>query len=175
MQKRRNLIFYSIFFFIFTLIPIASSYAEEIEYEIIEISTGKTIGKGVKVYTFRDVIKHPYKVGGRLVVEKFIELENGFKIGARIFQEPKLTGFGLLAQLTENDFSWEWYNQVDRDLFKKLQGGTHIKVKISGLPIVEILEEVNFLEKTKLRFKLKDAEKDTHNIVIQKGSVLRFN
>lgn len=153
-----------------------SAYAEEIEYEIYEIDTGKLVGSGIKDYSSNDIILNPYKSRGQQVVEKFIELEQGYKVGVRIFQEPRLTGFGLVAQLTEVDFSWEWYNQIDGPLFQKLQGKTYVEVKTSGLPLLEILEEVKFIDDTKLSFSLGGPGKDeSHDIVIKKGSVLKFN
>lgn len=153
-----------------------SVYAAEIGYEIIEKSSATIIAKGIREYGKEDLLLSPYVTQGRHVVEKFIELEKGFKVGARIFQEHRLAGFGLVAQLTDEDFSWEWYNHKEGNLFVKLQGGTLAKVKSSGLPVIEILEEVEFLEDTKLCFQLGGPGRDeSHDIVIKKGSVLKFN
>lgn len=82
--------------------------AEKIEYEIHDKSTGKLIGAGVKVYSLDDIITNFYTSNGRQVIEKHVELYQGYKIGARIFRENQLTGFGLVAQKTGADFSWGW-------------------------------------------------------------------
>ena len=93
-----KLIFNIIVLFIST-----AAFAENIQYEIYKKSTGTLISSGVKEYVVTDIILNPYTSRGEKVVEKFIELEQGFKIGARIFSELKLTGFGLVAELEEHD------------------------------------------------------------------------
>ncbi len=155
----------------------ASVFAENIKYEIYEKATGTLIGSGVKEYTVTDVILNPYTSRGENVVEKFIELEQGFKIGARIFSEPKLTGFGLVAELEEGDFSWEWYKQKKGYTFQKLQGkDSYVTVRVSGLPLVATLEEVMFLDDARLSFHRGGAGKpESHDIIIKKGSVLKFD
>ncbi|MCJ8170920.1 hypothetical protein [Atopomonas sediminilitoris] len=150
--------------------------AEKITYEIYEAATGQLVASGVKEYTTKDLILNPYENNGKHVVEKLIDLEQGYKIGARLFQESKLTGFGLIAKKTPKDFSWEWYDLNSGSTFKKRQGGTYVKVKTSGLPIIEMLEEVVFVDDTKLRFFSKESGKnDSYEIFIKKGSVLKFN
>ena len=95
-----------------------AAFAGNIQYEIHEKSTGTLIGSGVKEYKVTDVIVNAYTSRGEKVIEKLIELEQGFKIGARIFSEPKLTGFGLVAELEEGDFSWEWYKKKGASDFR---------------------------------------------------------
>lgn len=151
------------------------SFATEISYEIYDIAQNKIVAKGTRSYSKADVIENPYQSRGKQVVEKYVELESGFKVGARIFFEPKITGFGLVAQLTSEDFSWEWYNLERDSIFKKLQGGTFVEVRFSGAPLLQILQEVDFLDDTTLRFRLDGAPDETHEILIKKGSVLRFD
>lgn len=154
-----------------------ASAAEKIEYEIYDLSSGELIGSGVREYGKSDVLLKPYTSGGKKIVEKHIELEKGFKVGARIFSEQRLTGFGLVAELTPQDFSWEWYNQVTGRTFKKLQGEKGlVKIRVSGLPVLERLEEVEFLDNATLGFKLGGAgNSESHEIIIKKGSVLKFD
>jgi len=162
---------------IIALLFTAPAFAETINYEIYEKATGTLIGSGVKEYSSNDIILNPYKSRGRSVVEKFIELEQGYKVGARIFLESKLTGFGLIAELKEGDFSWEWYDQLEGDTFRKLQGKRGlVKVRVSGLPVQEVLEEVEFLDDAKLSFQQGGAGKsESHDIIIKKGSVFKFD
>ena len=160
------------------LLLVLSSYttAEIITYEIYHTLTHKLIASGIKQYTKKDIIEHPYQRNGQEINEKLLELEQGYKIGARIFKEEKLTGFGLVAELKLSDFSWEWYNITDNLLFKKLQGGTLVSVGIGGGPIYQILEEVNFLDDTELEFTTGCKNKKTsYTILIKQGSVLKFN
>jgi len=154
-----------------------AAVAEKIEYEIYEISSGEKIGSGIKIYSKNDVILRPYTSNGTEVIEKHIELEQGFKIGARIISRQSITGFGLVAELTAEDFSWEWYKQINGSFFKKIQGEKGlVKIRVSGLPVVEILEEVQFLEDATLSFKLGGAgNAESHDVVIKKGSILRFD
>ncbi len=162
---------------IFILLISTSVFAEKIEYEIYEKTTGTLIGSGVKEYIVTDIILNPYTSRGKKVIEKFIELEQGFKIGARIFSEPKLTGFGLVAELEEGEFSWEWYKQKEGYTFQKLQGKNGlVTVRVSGLPLLETLEEVIFLDDARLSFHHGGAGKpESHDIIIKKGSVLKFD
>jgi hypothetical protein len=117
---------------------------------------------------------YPYTADGRQIVEKFVELEQGYKVGARIFYEKELTGFGLLAQKSDDDFSWNWYSREFGNRFRKLRGGTLVEVKVTGRPIFEELTEVSFVEDTRLGFKVGRAEDHTHTILVKAGSVLRF-
>jgi hypothetical protein len=153
--------------------------AEVIEYEIYELTKSaagpKLIAKGKREYSLKDVEVHPYQRDGRQVAEKLIELEKGYRVGARIFYEKELTGFGLLAKRSNADFSWEWYNKESGNRFKKLQGQTHVTVKTAGMPVVEELAEVTFLEDTHLRFIAnRQGMDDTHSIIVKAGSVFRF-
>ena len=156
------------------MINISIAQAESIEYEIYEQGSDSQtlIAKGTRTYTASDVKISPYESEGQRVAEKMIELEKGYKVGARIFYEKKLTGFGLLAEKSKDDFSWNWYDQVQGKLFKKLKGKGTVEVKVSGLPMYEELSEVKFLEDTYLSFK--ESDNNERKILIKAGSVFRF-
>ncbi len=158
------------------LILSVSSYAVTIEYEIYNSKTGKLISSGKKEYSSKDILQDPYERGGMHINRKLIELEQGYKIGASIHREPRLIGFGLIAELKRSDFSWEWYNKKKDFLFQKLQGGTNVKVRVSGGPLLEILEEVEFLDDTKLEFTSGcKGKKESYEIIVKKGSRLKFD
>lgn len=163
---------------ILLLLLTPSAVAETIQYEIYEMpSTGgepHLIAKGTRQYTVKDVEVYPYQRDGISIAEKLLELERGYRIGARIFYEKELTGFGLLAKRSPTDFSWEWYRKVEAGRFRKLQGGTYVTVRAEGGPGAEELAEVTFQDDTRLRFKAARAENDTHVIVVKAGSVLRL-
>lgn len=155
------------------------AYAEIIEYEIYELSKGsearKLIAKGKREYSLKDIEVHTYQHDGRQIAEKLVELEQGYRVGARIFYERELSGFGLLARRSNADFSWEWYNKQTGNRFRKLQGGTHVTVQVTGQPMVEELAEVKFLEDANLRFIAnRQGMDDTHSIIVKAGSVLRL-
>jgi hypothetical protein len=152
------------------------SHAETVEYEIREVSRigSRVITKGSRDYSLSEVKAYPYERANKHIVEKLLELEQGFKIGARIFNEKELTGFGLLAQQTDGDFSWEWFSKESGSRFKKLQGGQSVEVETVPFPLGEELAQVRFLEDTTLRFKQEGAANETHHIIVKAGSVLRF-
>ena len=106
------------------LLVTSASAAEVIVYEIYEISKigSRLIAKGKREYSVSDVKVHPYERGAQKIAEKLIGLEQGYRVGARIFFEKELTGFGLLAKQSDYDFSWEWYNKEFGNRFRKLQG-----------------------------------------------------
>jgi hypothetical protein len=134
----------------------------------------RIIAKGSREYSPSDVRVHPYERDGKHIAEKLLELEQGFKIGARIFNEKNLTGFGLIAQQTERDFSWEWFTQESGGRFRKLQGGQYVEVQTMRSPFGEELVQVRFLEDTALGFHPQGAQNDTHHILVKAGSVLRL-
>lgn len=165
---------------IFLLTQWQLSHASTIDYEIHELLRGgqgsKLIAKGKREYSIKNVEVHPYQRNGRPIAEKLVELEQGYRVGARIFYEKELTGFGLLAKRADSDFSWEWYNKHTADRFRKLQGGTFVSVRVVRRPTVEELAEVKFLQDTPLRF-IADRRgmNDTHVILIKAGSILKFD
>ena len=153
------------------------AWAQTIEYEIYELTKlagPRLIAKGSRTYSPSDVKVYPYTAQGRQIAEKFVELEQGYKIGARIFADKELKGFGLLAQKSDDDFSWNWYSRDFGNRFRKLRGGTLVEVKVTGQPVFEELTEVSFVEDTRLGFTVGRAEDHTHTILVRAGSVLRF-
>jgi len=158
------------------LLVSSAAAAEVIVYEIYEISNIGTrlIAKGKREYSVSDVKVHPYERDGKQIAEKLIELEQGYRVGARIFVEKELTGFGLIAKQSNRDFSWEWYDKESGSRFRKLQGGTAVDVSVSGRPFIEELAEVRFLDDTNLAFIAGRGRDDTHKVIVKAGSVFRF-
>ena len=151
----------------------AFASADTIQYSIYESATNKKICSGIRDYTSKDVI---VSSTSQDVIQKYVELEQGYRIGAGLRSERQLTGFGLKVKKTDSDFSWEWYDKKEGNIFVKRQGRTLVKVKTSGLPLFEVLSSVEFLEEAKLGFILESkGESDTHYLLIKKGSVLNFN
>lgn len=155
----------------------AFAQTETIAYEIFELQRDgpKSIASGVRTYSIADVVAKPYVRDGMEIVEKSIELEKGFWIGARVFREPRLTGFGLVSGRSEDDFSWDWYSHSFGTQFTKLQGGTTVTVQTFGAPFFQELASVSFNEDTVLRFvAARRGREDTHHIHVKAGSVLRL-
>jgi hypothetical protein len=161
------------------LVSACPTLAEVIEYEIYELSQSgidrKLIAKGKRNYSVKDVEVRAYEREGQPIAEKLVELEQGYRVGARIFYQENLTGFGLLARRSVADFSWEWYNKDVGSRFKKLRGGTFVEVKTETHLKAEELVQVTFLDDTNLRFIAGRAtDHHTHSIIIKAGSILRL-
>jgi hypothetical protein len=152
--------------------------AEVIQYEIYELSTSggkpRLIAKGKRDYSLEEVVVHPSPFYGAQKARKLIELEQGYRVGAYVVQEKQLKGFGLIAQQSDTDFSWEWYDRETDNRFRKRQGRTYVKARVEGTQQTEELVEVTFSDDTRLRIKTGRSRDDTHVILIKAGSVFRF-
>lgn len=162
--------------FVFLAVFSAELYAESVWFEIYELATGKLVAKGERHYSHDDIVVKTYSANGISVTEKYLELEHGYRVGARLVDQRELTGFGLLAKKTDADFSWEWYSRKSGQIYTKLHGGNLARIRSSGLPLFEKLEAVEFLSDTKLNFRLGGPNnEESHEVVVKKGSVLRFD
>ncbi|HAW52261.1 MAG TPA: hypothetical protein DCX54_08040 [Flavobacteriales bacterium] len=155
------------------------AHAETIEYEITRISEGNTstlIAKGKKEYSAEDIIVKEDKCPGQEHFSKKLMLEKGFGIGASIYQEPKLTGFGLWGVIERGrSFSWEWFNLRQPGIFKKLQENGTVSVSCIDDPRYEEIGEIYF--STDISFRINTSQeigRVTHRILIKKGSILKF-
>jgi hypothetical protein len=118
--------------------------------------------------------------------EKGLVIKNGFVIGARIFRDKTLTGFGLWLKRQrkwyeikgEDGCSWDWFNQEKGSVFSKLQGSGKVKATTTTGAGYKELTSVVFLEDVTLRLDDDKAsffsQSHTYNMIIKKGSVLRL-
>lgn len=74
------------------LLVSSAAAAKVIVYEIYEISNidSRLIAKGKREYSVSDVKVHPYERDGKKIAEKLIALEQGYRVGARIFLRKSL-------------------------------------------------------------------------------------
>jgi hypothetical protein len=161
------------------LLTSSAAWSEVIEYEIYEIakSGNRLVVKGKRDYSVREVKVATYNMGDRKSVHKLIDLQQGFALGTRNFHEKDLTGFGLLARRGDRyDFSFEWYDKVAPNRFRRLEaGGTVLEVQTIRGANVEELTEVRFLSDTHVRFNADPNVPDnTHFVLVKAGSVLRL-
>jgi hypothetical protein len=152
--------------------------AEKIAYEIYAIDeAGKPslMGKGVKDYGDADLEIEERNVRGEIHWSKSLEFEGGFSIGASIYREPEVTGFGLWARHTPCGFSWEWFNATVPGHFKKLQETGHLSVAYRDVGPLKEITQIVFDTDVSLRLnESQEIHRDTHRILIKKGSVLKF-
>ena len=162
-----------LFLAVFTANVAASS---EISFEIRDHAVDQVIHSGSVEYSSRDVIETWYEYpDGEPVAEMEVPLDGGFTVGARIFSETKLTGFGIVGHRARTDFSWEWFELCSGETFNKLQGDAQVKVRLSGMPVFEILREIELLDDVLVEIQSYPGEGVTYSILLKAGSVLKFD
>jgi len=151
-----------------------SALASTITYEIYDYSkdkNGHLVAAGSKEYSDVDI----NIACDNSHCKKILLLEQGYSVGASIYREQKLTGFGIWVRRNNQGFSWEWFNLDGNRTFKKLQEGGMVTVKYSGLPIVEEIAEIIFDTNISLRLnESNEVGSVTQRILIKKGSILKF-
>lgn len=156
----------------------AAAMAEKIDYEVYAMDgSGKTalISKGVKEYGPADFEIEERNVRGEIHWSKSLALENGFSIGASIYREPETAGFGLWAHRSPCGFSWEWFNAAAPNHFEKLQETGQVSVTYRTVGAVKEISRIAFDTDISLRLnESKDINRQTHRILVKKGSVLEF-
>lgn len=111
---------------------------------------------------------------GQVHWSKSIPLEKGFGIGASIYREPEITGFGIWARGSACGFSWEWFNVAGPGKFEKLQESGEVSVIHRKVGPNKEIAEIHFDTDVSLRLnESKEVGGTTHRILIRKGSVLK--
>jgi hypothetical protein len=146
------------------------------------------LAQGVRQYSLQDVLVEGHGAGADRFWSKEIPVANGFSAGASIFPERDVTGFGLWlkdresiwGKVSSGGFSWDWFNRETGNVYRKLQGSGRVRVTLSPsgkgheVASVEVLEDITLRAKVRPWFLFFFSDKDTHNMVVKKGSVLRF-
>lgn len=153
------------------------AWAQQIEYQIFTVDEGGNqtkIADGVKEYSETDF--EIFKGHGNNHWSKSLELAQGFGVGASIYQEPAISGFGMWAQGSPCGFSWEWFNRSGPSSFIKLQESGEISVVMRGDEGggTKEIAEIKFDTDISLRLNESKRERETHRLLIRKGSVLKF-
>ncbi len=159
--------------------------AASISYVITDCSDPahpSEIAHGTKTYSPDDVEviarggdKHPFLL-------KSIDLADGFQIGASVFSEKTIDGFGLWAELTGlravwhgRGFSWEWFYQPVDGVFRKLQEGGRVRVTFREVQGLKEIAMITFESDVSLRINnTGEVGAVTHRVLVKKGSVLEF-
>lgn len=154
------------------------AWAEKLFYEIYSLDlNGKQtlLAKGVKEYTDSDIQIESREYRGKIHWSKSLALEKEFGIGASIYREPEITGFGIKAKGSPCGFSWEWFNVLSPGKFKKLQESGEVSVAYREIGNMKEIAEIHFDTDISLRLnESKEVGKETHRILIKKGSVLKL-
>lgn len=170
------------------LVAVGAAKAESIRYELYEVhedGNRALLERGVRTYTLDDVVVARSWLTQKTFWSKEIPVAKGFAAGASIYREPELKGFGLwlrdrgsiLGRITGGGFSWDWFNQESGLVYRKLQGGGRVRVTLvpstqfEEIAAVEVLEDITLRVNTHVFLN----DRDTYNLVVTKGSVLRFS
>lgn len=161
-----------------------SAPSQSLIYSIYSLSPlfgeQQKIAEGERVYTPEDILVTPYHHSPFATDwSKSLAISNGFSIGAEVYREAKIGGFGLSISLNGEGHSWEWFDKKDKDIFCKRQGKGHVKVRIKSIDNQEELTSIEFLDDITLRLQTDNwwqsipfLDKDTHIVIVRKGSVL---
>jgi hypothetical protein len=151
-------------------------WAEKLSFEIYKLDEKGArirIAEGVKEY--QDADFEVRKGRGDKHWSKSLSLANGFGVGASIYQEPKITGFGMWAQGSGCGFSWEWFNLSGPNSYVKLQESGEVSVLYRGAKEEKEIAEIKFDTDVSLRLReTRTVNRETHRILIKKGSILKF-
>ncbi len=162
----------------FLLACATTGRAEKIEFEIYAIDEANKpalITKGGKEYGDADLEIEERNSRGEIHWSKSLELEGGFSVGASIYRETEVTGFGLWAKHSPCGFSWEWFNATASGRFKKLQEAGQLSVTYRDVGPMKEISEIVFDSDVSLRLnESQDIHRKTHRILVKKGSVLKF-
>lgn len=169
------------------LLTATHARAAEISFQLLARTGGERveIASGTKTYGPADFeLRREYRNGTFYAVNKTLALANGYGVGTMDSHGQEVLGFGLWVEhlpLGSHplNFSWEWYDHLERDLYEKRQGRSRVALTFAGLPVVRALRSITFLEDVEFRY-VEDICRDrgnnrpTHVLIIRKGSVLEF-
>ena len=142
----------------------------------------RVLANGVKTYApDRDILvqEHLRRRDGAVSWSKSLMLDGTFAVAASVHRRRRFDGFGLVINRRGdlNGFSWNWFERERENEFQKARGTGRVSVTTRKESGYEELESVEFLEDVALLY-LDDARRPpgthSHEVVIRKGSVLRF-
>ena len=163
--------------------------AETLTFEVYELKSDGTrqlLAKGTRQYSVDDLEVTRFNIGESFAL-KALKITDDFNVGASVHREKELVGFGLWVrqrvkwyEFWKNDgFSWDWFNRERPPVYRKLQGQGRVNATTIKGPGYEELTRVEFLDDVTLRFQASRwifffSDRDTHHVVVRKGSVLQL-
>ncbi len=134
----------------------------------------EVISEGTLTYSYSDIItenRHGF-------VSKYLHVSETFNIGASIYRESEITGFGLWINKNGKGFSWEWFTLEHDNVFRKLQEGGSVLVEFRKTDELNEIESIEFLKDVSMRLDTLNYIpfwfKNTHRMLIKKGSKIVF-
>lgn len=161
--------------------------AVELSFQLLARTGGERveIASGTKIYGAADFeTRREYRNGTLHAVRKTLALSNGNGVGTADTQDHDVSGFGLWVEHLPSgshplDFSWEWYDHLEGDVYEKRQCKPRVAVMFAGLPVVRELRSITFLDDVEFDYvedicRSSATDEPTHVLIIRKGSVLKF-
>ncbi len=184
-------------FVISTILLMLSSFEEReseglVKFRIIDLNKNSVINSD-EIVIERSFAKEKnilYQIIMRYTEDIYFEIHDKFVIGLSRYcykDKDSISGFGMwLDRLDKKAFSWEWYRQIDTDLFKKLQGEGDLKVEYEKREECWMISKITFLGDHTFRAKKNsildmfrkfissDNHEDDWNCIIYEGSNIRW-
>lgn len=149
---------------------------------VVRTGERQVLAKGVKTYSpARDIVvqKHRRRRDGAVVWSKSLLLSDTFAVATNVRHKRRHRGFGLVVNRRghQNGYSWNWFKRVRAGEFQQSRGSGRVSVTLRKVSDQEELESVEFLDDVTLLY-LDDVRRPpgahSHEVVIRRGSVLRF-
>jgi len=167
------------------LVLAAVAHAETVSWQIAAdpaTHRREVLASGVRTYspdTEVRVQEHLRRHDGAVSWSKSLALSDGFVVAVRVRRERALDGFGLVVRRRGdvNAYGWNWFERVGDAEFQRPRAPGRVAVTTTKTDQGEVLASVEFLDDVALRY-LDDTRRPpgaySHEVVIRKGSVLRF-
>lgn len=162
-----------------SLIAYSVNHPAIVRYTIYEVGahgSRKPLANGVLRCKSENLHSAEMNVFGRDFWKKWFALEQGFAIGGDVYCNKNLSGFGLWISKDGGGFSWDWFTLDTGLVYRKLQGEGRVKVTFLPNRDCQELASIEFLDDVTLRGYFGWVPLVmTHQIEVQKGSILRFS
>jgi hypothetical protein len=165
------------------LVDLAAAETISWQAAVLAGSGGRhVLANGVKTYApERDVVvqEHLRRRDGAVTWSKSLLLSDVFAVAASVRRERRVDGFGLAVRRRgdQNGYSWNWFKRVGGTEFERPRAPGRVSVTLRRESDYEELASVEFLDDVALLYvddMRKAPGKHSHEVVIRKGSVLRF-
>ena len=167
---------FAVLFIVLSSAVSADSISFEI-YSYLDSSEGVLIAEGIREYAPADIVVTEKAYRGEVHWEKYLEVEGGFRVGASIYREAEVTGFGIWAKSTPCSFSWEWFKLSGPRIFSKLQEQGQVSVEYREVGGLKEIAAIHF--DTDISLRLNETKNEvgavTYRVLMKKGSVLKFS
>lgn len=151
---------------------------DSLEYEIYALqgsSDRELLAKGTVKCDATKVQVVERSAFGTRFWEKSVPLWQDLSVGASVYRERQLDGFGLWIQREGGGLSWNWFTLESGLTYRKLQGTGRVKVTLAPDKDYEELIAVEFLDDVTLSGNFGWLSLlPTHHVIMKKGSFLRL-